>query len=258
MHIEFIGLPGAGKSTIRTGLLNQLSRSSKEKYLSVDQALLHVAKENIDGIYRYPLQILPNHFSLMLLNKINNRSIMHYNAQNEYLALYGGSLQAYLASSAYQSMSEKDRSLVIGFFLEAASIKQCLSNHLSSDHTVIFDESLLQKSFMFVNHKENLTSSTDVINYLEYIPIADIAIVIDTDIEVCLQRIRERPRGLTSRLKKLDENEISQFFAASSTHIKTVQQWLLGNTATKVIEIDNHDSPSQAIDLIFSQINKSH
>ncbi len=94
MRVEFIGLPGVGKSTLRQDLLNHLQREDKKRYLSIEEAFLQISRLHIDNIYRRPLNYLPHYLALRLSNKLMNRSLMQFEAQNRFLADKGKALGA--------------------------------------------------------------------------------------------------------------------------------------------------------------------
>ena len=80
LHIEFIDLPGVGKSTLRRDLLRRLHRTDKKFFQSIEEALLQVSKLDIDNFFRGPLIYLPASLALKLSNKLANRSLMQINA----------------------------------------------------------------------------------------------------------------------------------------------------------------------------------
>ena len=50
MIVEFIGLPGSGKTTMRSRLMSSFVNVEESRYLSVERAYLEVAKDKIDPI----------------------------------------------------------------------------------------------------------------------------------------------------------------------------------------------------------------
>lgn len=254
MYIEFIGAPGAGKSTICAAVVERLCAIDDKKYLNASEAFRMVSTQHMDSLYRYPLRCLPKHLSAKLSRYLGNRSLMQYEAQNRYLASFGPSLQAYLSSPCYEKMSNDDRCSVIGHFMEAASTRECISAFLPKHHTVIFDESLLQKTFMFVDHASDVSETSFLHRYLEGIPQSDLAIFVDAEVNTCQQRMLERPRGLTGRLKRADSEAIVQFIGKSRQHVSVVKRWMQQNSGAKIIEITSDQSVALSADKICAEI----
>ena len=254
MNIEFIGAPGAGKSTICTAVVERLRAIDDKKYFSASDAFRLVSMQKMDGLYRYPLRWLPKQMSAKLSRYLGNRSLMQYEAQNRYLASFGSSLQSYLSSPFYQKMSIDDRCSVIGHFMESASTRECISAFFPKHQTVIFDESLLQKTFMFVDHGSDESDTSSLHRYLEGIPESDLAIFVDAEVNTCQQRMLERPRGLPERLKRADSEAITQFIGKSRQHVSAVKSWMQKNSRAQIIEIMSDQSVGSSADKICTEI----
>ena len=257
MRVEFIGLPGVGKSTLRRDLLNHLHRVDKKRYLSTEEAFLQASRLHIDNIYRRPLNYLPHYIALRASNKLMNRSLMQFEAQNRFLAENGKALEAFFASNVYCNMPLKDRRLVIGSFLEMGSLWQCIKGSLIDEVVVFFEEGFVQKSFLFVDQSNGSSIEKDKLcGYLENIPLPDIVIYITADIETCQRRMMGRPGGLTERLKSADKNEITNFLSAAQNHLKFVAEWLSDNCGEIIIEVNSEKELGEVSPMIINKIQR--
>jgi len=252
LRVEFIGLPGVGKSTLRRELLGQLHRIDKKRYLSTEEAFLQVSKSDMDNIFRGPLRYMPHSLALKFSKKLANRSLMQFDAQNRFLAARGKALESFLISNTYRNMSLNDREIVIGSFLETGSLWECLNGRLPNKAVVIFEEGFVQKSFMFVDHSNDSAVETDhLYGYLENIPLPDLIVYVTAGLETCHKRMMTRSEGLTKRLKKVDEKKIAGFLAISNNHLQCVTKWLNNNYGEKLIELNNeHDSGDDSVKVI--------
>ena len=256
MYIEFLGLPGSGKSTIKKVLLQKLRTDGNGCHLSADEAFYHSSLSSIDNIFRLPLSLLPASIGKQLALKLINRSYMQHDAQNRFLAQHGRALSAFIDSDIYQKMQIKDRSLVIASFLEVGSLRECITA-VAEENTVFFEEGLLQKSLMFVDHHNTSSAdNTNVQSYLQSIPKPDLSIFITVDINDCHQRMLSREDGLTNRLKGADEKTILSFLERIDQHLHKVSQWLPENHHP-VLYVDNNSDPLKAVDKIFESIKPS-
>lgn len=137
MLVEFIGLPGSGKTTLRRDLLSRLSKIDNKKYLPIEEAFLQASRIHMDRVFRYPLKYLPRPMALKFAKKIRNRSLRQFDAQNRFISGNGKALEAFLSSTTYDNMSLNDRKIVIGSFLEMGSLWEC-SKEICSDNKVVF------------------------------------------------------------------------------------------------------------------------
>ena len=257
MRVEFIGLPGVGKSTLRRDLLDHLHRIDKKRYLSTEEAFLQVSRLHIDNIYRRPLNYLPHHMALRVSNKLMNRSLMQFEAQNRFLADKGKALEAYFASNAYSKMSLIDRANVIGSFLEMGSLWQSIDGQLTEEAVVFFEEGFVQKSFMFVDQSNgSLIEKEKLCSYLENIPVPDVVIYVTANIETCQRRMMDRPDGLTQRLKSADKNKITGFLSTAQHHLTFVAKWLSDNCGEILIEVNSEKGLEEIRPEVINKIDR--
>ena len=250
--IEFIALPGAGKSTIQKLLIKQLQNSNNPQWLTANEAFYHAARKNIDIHLRLFLKLTPPSFALKLVEKINNRSQWQQEAQCTFLANYGKALSFFLNSQAYHYSSLADRQKVILAFLHVGSQLQCMQEHDFIDKNIIFDEGLVQKSIMFIpanNGKNEHNDSHNIDGYLKNIPKPDALIFIKSSITTSLQRMRSRPTGLTERLQSKDEKEILSFLSRSMNHLENAASLL--KDEVQIITINNDSLPEMAVESII-------
>ena len=178
IRVEFIGIPGSGKSFIRDKLVGSLKTLDNDRFLTMEEALLVVSKAKMDKVYRMVLKCLPQIMALRLVNSLMGRSLMHFESQNQFLAKSGKSLESFISSKEYDALSKSDRANVIGNYILAGSLYECLLNGpLPEDTVVFFEEGLFQKSFMFVSHSSDYdVDEGNLTGYLNNIPPADFLI----------------------------------------------------------------------------------
>jgi len=251
-RVEFIGLPGAGKSTVRKALIDRLRAASGDgRYFTVEEAYLHGARLNMDKVFRYFLKLLPGSAAIKLSNKLVNRSLMHFEAQNRFLANYGKALGAFFSSHVFNEMSIDDRQSVISAFLEVGAFYESVNALSFKNPVVFFEEGLVQKSLMFVSPSGSY--GKDMVNletYLDEIPLPEILIYVKSDIETCSRRMLSRPEGLTRRLKNADAALICEFLKKTDRHLQEVASRASGNTSCAVIEINNNGKLEDNIDCL--------
>jgi len=257
LHIEFIGLPGAGKTTLRKRLLSSLQQDGDSRCISSEDAFLETSKDSIDWILRYPLRYLPHSIALSFSRKLTNRSRMQFEAQNQFIAGHGAALNAFLASVTCLRMSNLDRQRVIGSFLSMGALWQCTSTASTKNKVVFFEEGLVQKSFMFVDHSQRETNDKDkILRYLENIPHADLVIHVSASIQTSWSRMLSRPDGLTDRLKHADDDTIGCFLRASRAHLDVVTEWLTENRREHFVILNVENDIASEFDAIKDKVRQ--
>lgn len=248
LHVEFIGIPGAGKSTIRSTLLKELKRDNRQRYLGAEEAFLLVARRRIDKVYRVILNFLPDDMGVKFIKRILNRSRMQFEAQNDFLAHYGEALKILFASQEFKTLSYDDRKIVISGFLEIVSIYQAISEDIDDSTVVLFDEGFVQKSMMFISHKEYCYRKNDnALEYLRHIPLPDLTVYIKTNPVSSNKRMMIRSKGLTKRLNKVDCDAVAQFLVNAEAHLEDVVALLNKEGKTTVLEIINDNSLDEIV-----------
>ena len=251
-----MGLPGSGKSTIRKDLLNNLAKKDRNNYVSIEDAFLEISKKQIDKIFRYPLNCLPARYSKALVKKLFNRNLMQYDKEVSFIAKYGKALEAFFSSTIYKEMPIKDRKVVIGSFLEAGTLYECVYNDSYKQRYVFFEEGLTQKSLMFVpTNSESIVQNGVIQKYLENIPLPDQIIYVHVSVDACVKRMKGRIDGLTQRLANLEKNQIYSFMERANKHLTYVSSWVEKNSNTKIVHITNESNYVENIKYLSEALN---
>jgi thymidylate kinase len=247
VHIEFIGLPGSGKSTLRTMLVESLCRR-KIPCLSMDQALLSCLKIHVDGIFfKYFLHILPEKTALKYAPLVFTRSALRYTAQNAFLSTNSQAVAAILSSDHFLSAAPQEREMLLSWFFLTASQYQVIRENMSEKMPVIFDEGFLQRavSLLVSPGGKSLPETTFLSSYLDLIPRPDIVLYLRTDQKTCIQRINTRSKGMPERLAGKNQQDIQSFM---DTYAGCIQN-IIDLATTKdfnITSIDNNGRPEAA------------
>jgi hypothetical protein len=244
--VEFIGLPGSGKSTLMSQLFDELPSSREVRYLPEEAALLMAARRKIDRIFRMPLKLLPHGLAMQVCPKVWWRSQQRSQSQVRFLAKHGAALGAFTSSGIHDAMSTVDRFRVIESFLETGAVREFLDETQLADQIVLFGEGLVQKSFMFVDHSDVVVDSADVARYLEKIPLPDLVIHLRVSASVSFERMMGRASGLTQRLKSTDAATIRRFLDKAAHHLELLSGWFAKNQPDRMLTIDNEADPASS------------
>jgi len=253
MIVEFLGLPGSGKSTVMNQLFANTS-AQNVRILTEQAALLVVARRKFDRVLRMPLKVLPHGLAMQVCPRFWWKSRQRSQCQVSFLAKHGAALGAFTSSGIYEAMSTTDRFRVIEHFLDAAAGREFLDVTELKDQIVLFGEGLVQKSFMFVDHTEVAVETADVVRYLEKIPMPHLVIHLRVPTNVSFDRLTGRASGLTQRLKGTDASTIRRFLDKAAHHLDLVTGWFARNHPDRMLTIDNQESVASAAAAIRTRL----
>jgi adenylate kinase family enzyme len=244
--VEFIGLPGSGKSTLMRQLFSDPPPAQEVRYLPEEAALLQVARRKIDRIFRTPLKLLPHGLAVRVCPRLWWRSRQRSECLVRFLARHGAALGAFTSSAIHEAMSTVDRFRVIESFLETGAVREFLDDTQMADRIVLFGEGLVQKSFMFVDHSEVVVEPADVVCYLEKIPLPDLVIHLRVSTSVSFERMTGRASGPTQRLKATDAATTRRFLDTAAHLFDLLSGCFAQNHPDRMLTIDNHESAVSA------------
>ena len=235
VSIEFVGAPGVGKSTQKAAVIEQLSAEGFRSYLTVEDALLHVARRNIDRPMRLLLNLLPRPVGRDLLERIGPRSYWFQEAQIRFLADSYPALEGLLNAPIFQQYSPADKQALFAGFLPAGATLECLKAGGLSHSSVVFDEGLVQKSMMFVAPCVHALDEESVSVYLQRISHPEVLFLFAAPYETCLKRMTARPKGTIRRLQGVSEQGLKRMYDNSRRHWAFVADWFDQHTRTQVV-----------------------
>lgn len=248
LSIEFLGLPGAGKSYIKKNLVKSLKYTSKEKYISSEEAFLLSSRVRMDKMYRIMLQVFPPTLGLKFISKLINRSCMQFNAQNQFLAKRGKAFDCFLRSPVFEKIPIQEKETRISFFLTTGAIFECISNFGFENKVILFDELFLQKSFIFVSHLIDCSSLESWVHcYLNNIAVADIIIYVKAEVNTCYNRMLSRERGVIKILKDASEEDILNFLKNANGHMQLIKHWCKSKENIICLEIENENGIEKSL-----------
>lgn len=181
--IEIIGPSGAGKTTyvsslsgsnIHTDRLNTFSRSMLAGSL---------------------LQPIPRHKAIA--KKIFAHVRPRY--EREFLSRFPGLLE----TTAPIVRNYGDKVSILNHIMSEAAWLEYFSNHLSSEEIFVADDGLYQFHLRLI-----VIEDWDAGKIMDRLHVPDKFILVDAPPEVCIERQKNRPRGLATRLEGLSRVEL--------------------------------------------------
>jgi hypothetical protein len=232
-HIEFLGMNGSGKTTLYFEANNYLN--------------------NYLGYYPGPLNIWINMISDVRMNAIGDFP----NLFNEYFLenhsfvsdVFTANKQVY-GSDYYLPKIPK---LKNKYFSILCSYYQAVKSDKAKTW-FMFDEgfcSILKRYIINIDGKIDQVLSTRI---LQQMPKPDLLIYINTDVNLCIKRMRARKTGIPGPYRHISEND---FINMLSKGVKTTEQYLdmIQNTGTRTVEINNNGSLENSISGVVEAIS---
>ncbi|AOM81659.1 adenylate kinase family protein [Salisediminibacterium beveridgei] len=213
--IEFIGIPGSGKSTL-TKRLCELNDS----FLSLSDFDLH---------YRSPISKFKKITSENLIRKLNRLIIKReliptfskLNAENPDKLL---KLQNFLAE-----MDSNDRyftsQVLMNDYFKLAVMHQFTD--LSSERYIVCDEHYAHRSGRIFKHLSKNDKPKILDEYFEVVGYPDVVIKTDLNPDIALKRMSSRKIGVPSAYKSKTEEEIKQTLRKSDEYSNFLYEYLL-------------------------------
>lgn len=252
--IEFIGLPGVGKTTLSNAAAASLQRRLPVTVLTQDKATFLAAKDGCEKSLRTVLHLLPEALGIRLFKALGGRTYWQQELVLDFILGNYDFLRSVIEAPAFKKHSLPERKVVFSSLLASAGMLKYLQQS-PKEGWVLFDEGILQKSMMFVS--SDGTAAKDVVEqYLSRIMLPDVVVNLHTDPKVCLERMLGRSKGLTSRLRIQTAEQVDAFLGHSLEHWEFVASWLAGNTTIPVLHIGTDRDPAELTTYLAAELER--
>ena len=233
--VEFVGVPGVGKSTLSASVVSSLQRKLPVTVLSQDRAMYLAAKEGCEKTVRSILRLLPETLGERFFKALGGRTYWQQEMVLGYLLANHDLLHSIFQEPLFNKYSIPERKVVVSSLLSSGGLLGLLKES-PKEGWVFFDEGILQKSMLFVSPYG--TAGDDIVHrYLSRITLPEVVVHLRGDRKVCLERMLGRGKGLTSRLRAQSAEQVDTFLENSMKHWELVTAWLRSNTTIPVLDV---------------------
>ena len=249
--IEFIGLPGSGKTTISSLLVESLKKANHNKHiLSLKQAeelsikILLVKSSKIFyilNILSYKLRI---RFYKYIFKKKNLKKHFERNFTSKNNEL------TKIVCSFIDNSDNKHKGLALKWFHELTSTYQLIQSNLNENFVVLVDEGFINRSLSIFCYKNDEFKDEELLNYLELIPAPEYLLNIGISLNESTRRLRAR--GYPIRMKDLNEFDIQKILKFLSFKIPIITNFI-EYRGTSVFYLNNDKEKTNTI----SQLNEA-
>ena len=235
MIIEFIGAPGAGKTTLVPALTGFFAEQGIRAFTVVDAAR-PCASRTIAG--KAVNQLAPIALRRPLLWQLFYYYSVLYRLK--FIALHPRLMWQVIRSQRKRpTAAETRRRKVSYWFYRLIGYYEFLKVYSRPDEVLVFDEGFLHRVVqLFSSHVEK-PSAQQIEAYVNLLPRPDLVIFIRAPREVCEQRLYSR--GLWARLQEKDPAEVKQF--VSNAHLAVnLAVAHAKNQGWTVVDVNNEQS----------------
>lgn len=185
--VEFMGLPGSGKSALARLLLAESKRSGSCAWLPSDAALVRCLRRRNDGVLRNALKKLPPPAWESLFGS------RHTLAE---LTRFAGSHPA-LFAFVFEVLNRRPmpldwRTCILHAFFKKAAERLLMDEFLSSGEKVFVEEGFAMGVFTLLDGLSAPPGEEDVQRYCRHMPVPQAVIWVDVDPAQCAARLKKR------------------------------------------------------------------
>lgn len=235
--IEFIGLPGSGKSTILPIVKSHLQKLGFEVF---DQKNIILGSESFPfnkRPFKKLLSLLPTKLNKEILKGLNNNLRVKEQYQLKYMLNNLEIFNYIINYTISRPIPDNHKSLVIKWFLKTVGTYQIARESLNSNSVLILDEGFVHRALtLFVFIEEKKINFEEIEKYLEKIPKAHTLIKVEADTVLCKKRLIDR--RLPCKLEDYTDDEIWKYLLKAKSVIDFVQNFLTKRD-TNIVALNN-------------------
>lgn len=245
MHIEFIGLPGSGKSTLHREAVRRLALR-RQKALGLPEAVAASLRRDasdklVGGLVGRALLATQGEMAMRLFAR----------SQDKFLGLAGfladnpGLGEIVMASQTMRDIAFEHKRLVLKWMLDLFAAFHFVRERLSGEELLLLDEGFCNRvNTLFAYGPNTAIAESEVAAYIDQIPQPDLIFAIDTTTELCEARLDRR--GWTERLGAMSAAERRDVLERCEVCIDLALT-RLRDRGVEVRRVGNNDSLSVAL-----------
>ncbi|MBN1797195.1 MAG: hypothetical protein JW822_01370 [Spirochaetales bacterium] len=259
MHIEFLGLPGSGKSLLSDKLEHYLKEKNNELFLSKKDVRSFFKKSTRPSLLKAFFNAVPNvgiekilfytfknikHLPLIILEKplcyILNCSSKKLKGFLKFIGNDNRVIPFLLGSNEYRMMDGSSKILVLRRFFNTTAKYQAVKDH-PDNRIMIFHELFYQRVinlFVLINDLALNINKQHVYEYLSAVPKPDLVIVVASKVNTCKRRLDKRG-DMPLRIAHKDDTTVNAFLDKCDVCINIIIEWMRKNKVPFIV-VDNN------------------
>ena len=208
--VEFLGAPGAGKSTTMAATMEVLDISDRS-ILDLDRAIrLAIETHGGDALTRAAARLTRSSSSKTWI-RAYDRSTDRLNALSRFLSAHPDLMEVVMAAQRQRASRDLNPNLVLRWILNLMAGHQLASEALGDKEWLAIDEGFTQRAVALVAHGFVESEEAVLLHYLEAMPRSTVLVFVDTPIATCAQRLDSR--GWPERMNDQGSAERQDFLS---------------------------------------------
>jgi hypothetical protein len=189
--IEFLGIPGSGKTTLAAAVVTRLQESGNPAF-TLKEAVSKAMREGVGDRFVDPVMArLPKG----LLARYSESGFIRSNAMLvsliDFMTARPGAVAAFLEGQARRADYEVGTDLVIRWFLQLVARYQLATSALGEADVLILDEGFAQRAVTGFAHRFSAEDHPDIDRYLGAVPRPALLVHLDVPVDVAATRVTE-------------------------------------------------------------------
>jgi thymidylate kinase len=245
MIVEFIGTPGAGKTTFMPVVKDFFASRGLHAWSVLEASRPFAQRTKMGSLIN---SLAPSSLKNPLLWQVFYQSSrMHRTAfRNENRDL----LDSVLRFQSTRPISQTDLQHVLRWFINLSGQYHFLREHAAADDVLIFDEGFVHRVVQLFASEIETPDKARIQAYLDLIPLPDLILIPQASLETCIERIHRR--GIWDRFKDRGEEVVFRFMTNAFTVVNLAVDYLQTKNRP-IIQIINEDQPPSKTSLQLHQ-----
>lgn len=244
--VEFIGIPGAGKTTLMPTVLAHLSAAGLSP-LDLNAAVIAAARRSLrDGALGPMLRFAPDRVARHLIARSHERFL----SLSDALASQPALGIAVIESVQNRSVSAPDADQALRWLLDTLW-KRELCRRGNGEGWLVIDEGFSHRSITLFGYRygDDERDFAALQRYMEAIPLPSLVVKVNAEPLLCFERA-----GVPPRFRSLDEEEQRRYLDAAANCAEDAVKLLAGR-GVALTEIDNNGSIEDSRAELIEQID---
>ena len=253
--IEFLGIPGSGKSTLRTGLVSRLEAEGVRGRAfddALSDALSKGIGDRLDPLMKLAAGAAPSRLS----GSFFFRSRVAFKALAGFMERRPQAVSAVLDAQERRAEFEYRPDLVIEWYLHMVARYEVIQSTLDESTLVIMDEGFSQRAVSVFGHRFGEDDHQDLERYLAAVPAPELLIRLILDPRDAADRLQGDDRLATIRLEGQSVEAHTRFLEDADRCVSRVEQ-VARSLGWKVIDVDSQGSSKTSLDAITQMVVSS-
>ncbi len=244
-HIEFFGIPGAGKSTLCKKMLDFNFLNKKSFYcfdgaieLSTKRCILNQDKTTWKIWIKYLMYVIGQKG----FSPIYNYTRFRFNAYNRFIKKYV-ELEKLILN---RELNMEEIEILKRYFFSLGSGFHLVKEYLSKDEILIIDEGFIQRSLSLFWRGKEINGKKQLETYFDIVPLPDLIIFINVDIDNAIEHMKNRKRGVHQLVEEKDCKYMNYTIDEAVS--------ILSNKKVDIIEVNNNGTLENSIEKLKESI----